>query len=95
MGPVYHGKDKDAVLLKRCYTNSFDLAKQNGIRSISFSAISTGVYGYPLMDATYIALNSVLGWLKDNADYEISVEFCCFDENAYFCYKGIYKILKG
>lgn len=93
VGPVYSGKDEDAQLLKKCYINSLDLAKQNGIHSISFPAISTGVYGYPLMNATYIALNSVLGWLKDNADYEISVEFCCFDENAYSCYTDIYTSL--
>lgn len=95
VGPVYSGKDEDAKLLKSCYINSLGLAKQNGIHSISFPAISTGVYGYPLMDATYIALNSVLNWLKENIDYELSVEFCCFDDNAYSCYKDIYNILKG
>ena len=93
VGPVYSGKDTDAELLKSCYINSLNLAKQNGIHSISFPAISTGVYGYPLMEATYIALNSVLNWLKDNADYELIVEFCCFDDNAYACYTDIYKRL--
>ena len=95
VGPVYSGKDEDAQLLKSCYINSLDLAKQTGLHSISFPAISTGVYGYPLMDATYIALNSVLSWLKENTDYELSVEFCCFDDNACSCYKDIYNILKG
>lgn len=95
VGPIYSGKGEDARLLNCCYINSLDLAKQNGIHSISFPAISTGVYGYPLMDATYIALNSVLNWLKENTDYELSVEFCCFDDNAYSCYKDIYNILKG
>lgn len=94
VGPIYSGKDTDAKLLKSCYINSLNLAKQNGIHSISFPAISTGVYGYPLMDATYIAVKSVLGWLKDNAEYELSVEFCCFDTNAYSCYANIYKTLK-
>lgn len=45
------------------------------------------------MDATYVAVNSVLNLLKDNTDYELSVEFCCFDGNAYFCYMDIYKRL--
>ncbi len=93
VGPIYHGKDEDAELLKNCYVNSLDLAKQNGIHSISFPAISTGVYGYPLREATALALNSVLSWLNDNEDYEISVEFCCFDANTYSCYTGIYKTL--
>ena len=93
VGPVYRGREEDAELLKNCYINSLDLAKQNGIHSISFPAISTGVYGYPLREATAIALNSVISWLNSNVDYEIFVEFCCFDENTYSCYTGIYKTL--
>lgn len=93
VGPIYSEKDEDAKLLKSCYINSLDLAKQYGIHSISFPAISTGVYGYPLIEATYIAVNSVLKWLKDNSNYKLSVEFCCFDANAYSCYTDIYKRL--
>lgn len=90
VGPVYHGREEDAQLLKSCYINSLDLAKQNGIHSISFPAISTGAYGYPVREATLIALNSVFGWFNQNPDYEITVEFCCFDENTYSYYMGIY-----
>lgn len=93
VGPVYHGKDEDAEQLKNCYVNSLNLARKNGICSISFPAISTGAYGYPLKEATDIALNSVWGWLNDNVDYDISVEFCCFDINAYSCYLSIYKTI--
>lgn len=93
VGPIYHGKDENVELLKNCYVNSLDLVKQNGIHSISFPAISTGVYGYPLREATAIALNSVISWLNSHVDYEISVAFCCFDENTYSCYTGIYKTL--
>ena len=66
VGPVYHGREEDAELLKSCYFNSLDLAKQNGIHSISFPAISTGAYGYPVREATYIALNSVFEWFNQN-----------------------------
>ena len=40
VGPIYSGKDGDAVMLKNCYWNSLNLAKQNGLHSMAFSAIS-------------------------------------------------------
>ena len=47
--------------------------------SIAFPAISTGVYGYPLEDATEIAVDTVADWLQSHADYDMKVIFCCFD----------------
>ena len=47
--------------------------------SIAFPAISTGVYGYPLEDATEIAVDTVADWLQSHADYAMQVIFCCFD----------------
>lgn len=60
VGPVYMCRDEDAKLLRNCYFNSLNLAKENNIHSISFPAISTGVYGYPIKEATAIAVSSVL-----------------------------------
>ncbi len=88
--PIYDGREKDKELLSACYRNSLDLAKAYEIRSISFPAISTRVYGYPVREATSIALNTVIEWLQNNADYGMTVEFCCFDENMYSDYLGIY-----
>lgn len=90
VGPVYAGISEDAKLLKSCYINSLDLARQNGIHSISFPAISTGAYGYPVREATEVAVKSVLEWFKENTDYDIAVEFCCFNESMYSCYQNIY-----
>ena len=60
VGPVWQGGNCDeARLLASCYRSSIELAEQNGITSIAFPAISTGVYGYPLEDATRIAVNAV------------------------------------
>jgi len=57
VGPVWRGGGKrEPELLKAAYENSFLLAKKNGVKSIAFPAISTGVYGYPLEEATRIAL---------------------------------------
>ena len=87
VGPVYSGKEKDAVLLANCYKNSLDLAKKNGLHSIAFSAISTGVYGYPLEDATKVAVATVEKWLGDNADYDMDVLFSCFSPKVLSVYE--------
>ena len=90
VGPIYSGTENDEILLASCYRNSLDLAKDHGMHSISFPAISTGAYGYPARDAAFIALNTVIAWLDDHSDYDIKVEFCCFDEYMYSYYLGIY-----
>lgn len=86
VGPIYSGKDSDAVKLADCYRNSLDLAKKHDIHSIAFPAISTGVYHYPLNEATKIALSTVDNWLKTNADYNIEIIFSCFDKRTYDTY---------
>ena len=64
VGPIYSGKAEDAELLENCYRNSLELARTHNIHSIGFPAISTGVYGYPLKDATAVAISTVKnGWM--------------------------------
>ena len=59
LGPVY-GKDRpEAELLASCYRNALALAEENGIDSIAFPAISTGVFGYPVEEAARVALGTV------------------------------------
>ena len=79
VGPIYSGTAEDAAQLADCYRNSLDLAKEHDVHSIAFPAISTGVYGYPLEDATEIAVKTVAQWLEAHADYEMQVILCCFD----------------
>jgi O-acetyl-ADP-ribose deacetylase len=56
VGPVWHGGNRgEEGLLARCYRNSMRLAHENGVRSIAFPSISTGVYGYPVALAADIA----------------------------------------
>jgi O-acetyl-ADP-ribose deacetylase (regulator of RNase III) len=66
VGPVYrnYSPENAAGLLASCYRNSLDLAKS--YRSIAFPAISTGVYGYPIRDATKVALATITEWLAEN-----------------------------
>lgn len=62
-GPVWHGgKAGEAELLASCYRSSLILAAENKCRSIAFSAISTGVYGYPLEEAMRIALKEIVSF---------------------------------
>lgn len=82
VGPVYRGRGDEAALLSGCYRNSLNLAKENGLHSIAFSAISTGVYGYPLAEAVKIAVSTVQEWLSENADYGMHVIFSCFSREV-------------
>lgn len=95
VGPIYSGSPKDAELLRNCYWNSLELARENEIHSIAFPAISTGVYGYPLEDATKIALKTVADWMKNHADYEIAVTFACFDKRTTFLYEELWSEIRS
>ena len=66
VGPVYRGTAEDARLLAGCYRNSLRLAAENGVESIAFPAISCGVYGYPIEEASRIALETTGGFLGEN-----------------------------
>lgn len=91
VGPIYWNKNKDeaARLLTDCYKASLQLAVDNDCRSIAFSALSTGVYGYPSGEASLVALETVRKFLEEEEKAEKldRVIFCNFlqkDEDAYF-----------
>ena len=60
LGPVYGQDRPEAELLANCYRNSLALAEENGIDSIAFPAISTGVFGFPVEEAAEVALRTVV-----------------------------------
>ena len=96
VGPVYSGAAEDAKLLHSCYWNSLELAREHGIHSIAFPAISTGVYGYPLRAATEIALKTVADWMKVYPDVGMSVLFACFDDRTTNVYREVWgKLIQG
>jgi O-acetyl-ADP-ribose deacetylase (regulator of RNase III) len=67
VGPVYSrgGRDK-AELLASCYRNSLRLALENGLKTIAFPAISTGIYGYPLEEAAKVSSQTIEDFLDSN-----------------------------
>jgi O-acetyl-ADP-ribose deacetylase (regulator of RNase III) len=65
VGPVYRdGRHGEPELLASCYRTCLDLAERHGARTITFPAISAGIYGYPLDEAASIALGEVMGRLN-------------------------------
>ncbi len=89
VGPIYSARKEDATNLANCYRNSLSLAQENDIHSIAFSAISTGVYGYPIEAATKIAVATVQQWLAENSDYSLDVTFCCFGNDITEIYNRV------
>lgn len=82
VGPIWH--ESDAVnldeVLASCYRTSLDLAAANGVRSIAFPNISTGVYGYPKDRAAGVAIATVEQWISDAVDTSVvRIYFVCFD----------------
>lgn len=80
VGPIwYGGNNNERELLASCYDTAMKLAEENDLKSIAFSCISTGVYGFPKAEAAKIA-NQVLTKHIENG-YQGKVIVCCFSES--------------
>jgi O-acetyl-ADP-ribose deacetylase len=89
VGPVWKGGGhSEDELLAACYRNSLALARDNGVRSIAFPAISTGAYGFPLESACRIALNEVQRFLEANLLPD-EVHLVCFDRHTADVYRNM------
>jgi O-acetyl-ADP-ribose deacetylase len=86
VGPRYSGSPKDAELLSSAYRKSLELCMQNKISSIAFPSISTGIYGYPVEEASRIALKTVTDYLKEHPEMKL-VRFVLFDSKTFEVYK--------
>ncbi|MDP7621353.1 MAG: O-acetyl-ADP-ribose deacetylase [SAR324 cluster bacterium] len=89
VGPVWRdGTNGEPQLLASCYRNCLQLAVENKIQTIAFPSISTGVYGYPIMQASQIAVREVRNFLVNNTLIK-QVSFVCFSSEDLYVYKSL------
>ncbi len=94
VGPRYHeGTETEAELLKSAYLESLRLASKKNLKSISFPAISTGAYGYPIPEAARIALETISDYLKEHQDIQL-IKFVLFDQTTYDMFAEVMQRLR-
>ncbi|AEU38823.1 O-acetyl-ADP-ribose deacetylase [Granulicella mallensis] len=88
VGPVWNGGEREEPeKLASCYRRCLELAREKGVKTMAFPAVSTGIYGYPKEPAAEIAVR-VCRDLADECGVE-RVEFCCFDEATAAVYERV------
>lgn len=88
VGPVWRGgHSHESEILASCYTESLKIATDKKLRSISFPAISTGAYGYPLEESAEVAINATVGYLTNNITTLEIIYFVLYDNYSLEVYK--------
>ena len=89
VGPVWRGgANNEQALLASCYRRCMEIAAANGMGSLAFPSISTGIYGYPIEQAARIAVATVQAALAE-ADSVQEVVFCCFSAGDLTVYESL------
>lgn len=89
VGPVWRdGAQDEPALLSSCYRSSLELVAREGLRSVAFPCISSGIYGYPLALAADVAIATVREFLLQPSSIE-SVVFCCFSQGDFEVYEAL------
>lgn len=83
VGPRYYSNPNPAETLRSCYQKSLQIADELGVKTIAFPSISTGVFRYPLEEATDIAIKTIKQYQSTNVE---TVIICAFDERTYKAY---------
>jgi len=87
VGPIWHGGNKgEPELLASAYQESLKLAAKNNLNSISFPSISTGAYGYPVSQASKLAINTVITLLSQSTTSLREAVFVLFDSQTFGAY---------
>ena len=94
-GPIWRGgKWGEEELLAKCYKNCLALARENGVKTIAFPSISTGVYRFPVDQAAKIAVGEILSFLSQDDTME-QVTIVCFDEKTKEYYQAALAEMTG
>ena len=89
VGPVWHGgRQGEPMLLASCYRRCVELARQHGITTLAFPSISTGIYGYPLVEAAKIAVAATRQCAAESTSIS-EVIFCCFSHDDLAVYEQL------
>ena len=83
VGPRYYSNPNPEETLRSCYQKSLQIADKLGVKIIAFPSISTGVFRYPLEEASSIAINTIKQYKSKNIE---TVIICAFDEKTYKAY---------
>jgi O-acetyl-ADP-ribose deacetylase (regulator of RNase III) len=95
VGPVWHGGSRgEPDLLHSAYRRCFEVAHENGLKTIAFPAISAGVYGYPMADACKIAMTEAKAALEKYPEME-KIVFVPFSEGALKIYQETFRNIFG
>ena len=88
-GPVWNGgKSNEEALLASCYRSCLELAVENGIRSIAFPSISTGIFSFPLDKAVKIAIGTAKKFVDENPDKLDVIKWVLFDDYTFNAYQN-------
>ena len=88
VGPIWYGGNKgEEELLAGCYRHSLEIAMKNGIRSVAFPSISTGVYSYPVDKAAKVAVKTVKTMIREFPDAFDDIVWVLFDERTQRAYE--------
>ncbi len=88
VGPIYRdGAHGEPEKLASCHRRSLEVAAENGVKSVSFPAISCGVYGYPIPKAAEIALDTVKTFLETHEGVE-HVRFVLFGADTFTLFQS-------
>jgi O-acetyl-ADP-ribose deacetylase (regulator of RNase III) len=89
VGPIWRGGGNgEAELLASCYRECFRLAREHGIKSIAFPAISCGAYRFPIAEACAITVREAVKALEENPTLQ-ETYFVCFDASMYEAYRRV------
>ena len=92
VGPRYSGSPRDAGLLADAYRKTLELCSEHNVSSVALPSISTGAYGYPVEEASRIALSTVTDYLEKRQDIKV-IRFVLFDSGTYQTYTAALKQL--